>query len=246
MPTIYGVNPVLEALRAGRPLDRVVVALGFRNERLRDVIAAARAAGVPVGRQPVDAVERAAGARRHQGVVAWVAASRYASLEAVLQRLLERRPALLLDGVEDPRNLGAVIRAAECAGAAGIVIPERGACGLTDVVAKTSAGAIEHLPVARVTNLVRAMEQFKEAGAWVYGLDGGAPATVYELDLTGPTALVLGGEGRGLRRLVREHCDALAAIPMLGRVTSLNVSVAAGIVLFEAVRQQRVSEESCV
>jgi 23S rRNA (guanosine2251-2'-O)-methyltransferase len=235
---IYGVNPVLEALRGGRrPVERIAIAQGTRIGRFQELVSAARAVGVPVFKQPSEALDRAAGGRTHQGVVAWVGSASYASLDAVVERMAERPLVVLLDGVEDPHNLGAIIRTAECAGVAGVVIPERGAVGLTDVVAKTSAGALEHVPVARVTNLVSTMEALKKAGAWVVGFDGAAPVAYTTHSYSGPTALVFGGEGKGLRRLVAERCDLLLSIPLFGNVTSLNVSVSVGVVLFEARRQ---------
>ena len=238
MSIIYGVNPVLEALRGRtRPVERIAIAVGARIARFDELMREARAAGVPVARQPAAALDRAAGARNHQGVVAWVGAARFVTLDVVLERMPAHPLVVLLDGVEDPHNLGAIVRTAECAGAAGVVVPERGAAGLTDTVAKTSAGALEHLPVARVGNLVSAIEALKGAGAWVAGLeaDGRTPYTDY--DFAGPTALVFGGEGRGMRRLVREHCDLLLSIPLFGAISSLNVSVAVGVVLFEARRR---------
>jgi 23S rRNA (guanosine2251-2'-O)-methyltransferase len=238
LSVIFGVNPVLEALRGGRrSVERIAIARGARLHRFEELMSAARVAGVPVARQPAEALDRAAGGRSHQGVVAWVGAARYASLEAVIARMAERPLVVLLDGVEDPHNLGAIVRTAECAGAAGIVVPERGAAGLTDVVAKASAGALEHIPVARVTNLVAAMEELKNAGAWVVGFDAKAPTAYTAYDFTGPKGLVFGGEGRGLRRLVAERCDLLLSIPLFGSVASLNVSVSVGVVLFEARRQ---------
>jgi 23S rRNA (guanosine2251-2'-O)-methyltransferase len=237
MDIIYGVNPVLEALRGGRTIDRIAVANGARINRFQDLMSAARAAGVPVLRQPAEALDRAAQNRSHQGVVAWVSAARYASLDLVVARMAERPLVVLLDGVEDPHNLGAIVRTGECAGVAGIVVPERGAVGLTEVVAKTSAGALEHVPVARVTNLVSAMEELKRAGAWVVGFDAKAAISYASYAFARPTALVFGGEGKGMRRLVGERCDVLLSIPLFGRVTSLNVSVSVGVVLFEARRQ---------
>jgi 23S rRNA (guanosine2251-2'-O)-methyltransferase len=235
---IFGVNPVLEALKSGRrPVERVAIGLGVRIARFEELKQAAKAAGVIVDRLPAAALDRAVGGRSHQGVVAWVAAAKYAELDAVIARMAERPLVVLLDGVEDPHNLGAVVRTAECAGCAGVVIPERNAVGLTETVAKTSAGALEHLPVARVTNLVNAMEALKEAGAWVVGLEADAPKAYTDYDYAGPTALVFGGEGRGLRRLVRERCDVLLSIPLFGEINSLNVSVSVGVVLFEARRR---------
>ena len=238
MAIIYGVNPVLEALRGGsRPVERVAIAHGTRIVRFDELMRTAKEAGIPVARQPAAALDRLSNGRNHQGVVAWVGAARYATLDDVVERMQERPLVVLLDGVEDPHNLGAIVRTAECAGAAGVVIPERGAVGLTETVAKTSAGALEHLPVARVTNLVNAIETLKAAGAWVVGLEAGAETAYTAYDFSGPTALVFGGEGKGLRRLVRERCDVLVSIPLLGRIESLNVSVTVGVVLFEAVRQ---------
>ena len=239
MAIIYGVNPVLEALRGrNRPVERIAIAHGTRIVRFDELMRMAKVAGIPVARQPAAALDRLANGRSHQGVVAWVGAAEYATLDDVLERMSERPLVVLLDGVEDPHNLGAIVRTAECAGAAGVVIPERGAAGLTETVAKTSAGALEHLPVARVTNLVNAIEALKGAGAWVVGLEAGAKTIYTGYDFSGPTALVFGGEGKGLRRLVRERCDILVSIPLLGQIESLNVSVTVGVVLFEAVRQR--------
>jgi 23S rRNA (guanosine2251-2'-O)-methyltransferase len=235
---IFGVNPVLEALRGRRrPVERVAVALGARIARFDELMREAKVARVPVVRQPPAALDRAAGSRNHQGVVAWVGAARYASFDDVVARMGERRLAVLLDGVEDPHNLGAIVRTAECAGAAGVVIPERGAVGLTETVAKTSAGALEHIPVARVTNLVAAIEALKASGAWIVGLEADAPTAYTDYDFSGPTALVFGGEGKGLRRLVRDRCDVLVSIPLYGAISSLNVSVSVGVVLYEARRR---------
>lgn len=238
MSVIFGVNPVLEALRGERrAVERITIATGARIARFDELMQLARAAGVPVARQPGAALDRVAGTRAHQGVVAHVASARYAELDDVLRRMSGRQLVILLDGVEDPHNLGAIVRTAECAGAAGVVVPARGQVGLTETVAKTSAGALEHLPVARVTNLVQAMESLKAAGAWVVGLDAGASKSYTDYDFDGPTALVFGGEGHGLRRLVRERCDVLVSVPMFGAVSSLNVSVTVGVVLFEARRR---------
>lgn len=238
MSVIFGVNPVIEALRGERrTVERITIATGARIARFDELMQAARAAGVPVARQPSAALDRTAGSRNHQGVVAVVGSAKYAELDDVIARMAERKLVVLLDGVEDPHNLGAILRTAECAGAAGVVVPARGQVGLTETVAKTSAGALEHIPVARVTNLVQAMETLKEAGAWVAGLDAGAGKSYTEYDFEGPTALVFGGEGHGLRRLVRERCDVLISVPMYGAVSSLNVSVTVGVVLFEARRR---------
>lgn len=242
MSVIYGVNPVLEALRGRRrPIERLAIGLGVRIARFDELMREAKAAGIPIVRQPPAALDRAAGGRNHQGVIAWVGAAPFADLDDVVARMPERRLAVLLDGVEDPHNLGAIVRTAECAGAAGVVVPERGAVGLTDIVAKTSAGALEYLPVARVTNLVTAIEAFKAAGTWVVGLEAGEGKLYTEYDFAEPTALVFGGEGRGLRRLVRERCDLRVSIPLFGAISSLNVSVSVGVVLYEARRKSAAS-----
>jgi 23S rRNA (guanosine2251-2'-O)-methyltransferase len=236
---LTGIHAVREALEAGRPLDRVLITRGHHGDRLDALVQLARSHGVPVRFEERAQVDRAAGTREHQGVVAFAAAKPPATLEDLL-RPFDAGPGLLvlLDGVEDPHNLGAVIRTSLAAGARGVVIAERRAAGLTDAVARAAAGALEHLPVARVPNLARAMEELKEAGYWLVGLDERSDKNLTELDLTVATAIVLGGEGKGLHELIRTRCDFLASIPTSGPVRTLNVSVAAGIALFEAVRQR--------
>jgi 23S rRNA (guanosine2251-2'-O)-methyltransferase len=236
---LTGIHAVREALEAGRPLDRVLVARGRHGERLDALVQLARRHNVPVRFEEREQVDRASGTREHQGVVAFAAAKPPATLEDLL-RVSDAGPGLivLLDGVEDPHNLGAVIRTSLAAGARGVVIAERRAAGLTDAVARAAAGALEHLPVARVPNLARAMEEVKEAGYWLVGLDERSDKKLSDLDLTVPTGIVLGGEGKGLHELIRTRCDFLASIPTSGPVRTLNVSVAAGIALFEAVRQR--------
>jgi 23S rRNA (guanosine2251-2'-O)-methyltransferase len=242
---IYGVAPVLEALRAGqRAIERITIAEGARHHRLRELSELARAANVPVHKAPRAELERVTGHAAHQGVVATVSPKRYADKEQLLDALVARigtaDPPLIvvLDGVEDPRNLGAIIRTVECAGAQAVFIPERRAAGLTETVAKAAAGALEHVPVARVTNIARLLEELKEKGIWVVGVEAGAEMSYTAWDWTQPCALVFGSEGKGLHRLVREHCDALVSIPQRGRLTSLNVSSAAAVALYEAVRQR--------
>ena len=235
-----------EALEAGRALERIVIARGRHGERIEELVQLARARGVPVRFEDRDQVDRLAGTREHQGVVALAAAKPPVGLENLLRKTARQGPPkgllVLLDGVEDPQNLGAVVRTALAAGADGVVIPERRAAGLTESVARASAGALAHLPVARVTNLARAMEELKGAGYWLVGLEERAEKSYTEADFTGAVAIVLGGEGKGLHELVRKRCDFLVSIPTTGPVRSLNVSVAAGVVLFEAVRQRRKSE----
>ena len=239
MDRLTGIHAVREALEAGRPRDRVLVARGRHGERLDALVQLARRHNVPVRFEEREQVDRASGTREHQGVVAFAAAKPPATLEDLL-RVSDAGPGLivLLDGVEDPHNLGAVIRTSLAAGARGVVIAERRAAGLTDAVARAAAGALEHLPVARVPNLARAMEDLKEAGYWLVGLDERSEKNLTDLDLTVPTGIVLGGEGKGLHELIRTRCDFLASIPTSGPVRTLNVSVAAGIALFEAVRQR--------
>lgn len=235
MALLSGINPVAEALRAGHPLDRIVIARGAGGPRVQEIIDLARRGSVPVRFEVRGALDRLAGTAAHQGVVALGAARKYADLESVAgARLL-----LLLDGVEDPHNLGAIVRTAYAAGAGAVVIPERRAAGLTDVVAKAAAGALEHLPVVRVGNLNRTLEQLKERGFWIYGLDERGDQQYDRVEYNEPTALVLGGEGKGLHELVRRHCDVLVRIPIEGKIASLNVSVAAGVVLFECRRRRR-------
>jgi 23S rRNA (guanosine2251-2'-O)-methyltransferase len=236
---IVGIHAVLAALRAGqRTVTRVVVAAGRRDGRVLQVIEAARAAAVVVHRQPERALDRLAGGERHQGVVALAAAQAYADPARILAGASSPPLFVVLDGVEDPRNLGAVIRAAAAAGAAGLFLPERRAAGLTAAAIKAAAGAAERLPVARVGNVVALLNSLKEKGIWTAGLDPAGQTPWTGFDLTLPLALVLGGEGRGLRRLARESCDVVLSIPLVGGVQSLNLSVAAGVVLFEAVRQR--------
>ena len=242
---LCGINPVMEALCAGRrKIEELLVADGASQKRLRELIELARAQNIPVRRVPRAAIDREAGASKHQGVIARVAAARYADAEELLDSIGDRVRrsipplVLVLDGVEDPRNLGAILRTAECAGVQGVFVPERRAVGLTDTVAKASAGALEHVAVARAGNLVRLLEQLKERNVWCVGAAAEASTAHTVWDWKQPTALVLGGEGTGLHRLVRERCDALVRIPLVGRVESLNVSVAAGIILFEALRQR--------
>ncbi len=226
---LSGLHPVAEALRAGRALEKLLVAQGAGGPRLQEVIDLARRASIPVRFEPRAALDRLAGTSAHQGIVAMGAAKQYVELDAAFSSRL----VVVLDGVEDPHNLGAIVRTAHAAGAGTVVIPERRAASLTDVVAKAAAGALEHLPVARVTNISRSLEDLKERGFWIYGLDERGREDYDRVEYAVPTALVFGGEGKGLHEHVRKHCDALVRIPMAGKISSLNVSVAAGVVLFE-------------
>ena len=237
---IYGLHAVREAVRSGsRPLLRIMV---VREDRqYTDLVRSARAARIPIHVEPQAALDRLVPGGRHQGIAALVAAKSYVDLDDILNHARARsEPAFLviLDGVEDPQNLGAICRSAEAAGAHGVFIPERRSAGLTGAVARASAGALEHLRVGCVTNVSRLIESLKEAGVWVYGLDETAQKPYTMLDLKGPVALVLGGEGKGVRPGVLEKCDDRARIPMAGQISSLNVSAAAAVALFEAVRQR--------
>ena len=229
MPILYGIHPVAEALRAGLPLDRILIALGAGGPRIQEIVGLARRANIPLRFEPRDALDRVATSATHQGVVALGAATTYADLDAIAPNA---RLLVILDGVEDPHNLGAVARTAHAAGADTIVIPERRAAGLTDTVAKAAAGALEHLPVVRVTNINRTLESLKKMGYWIYGLDERGTELYHQVKWATPTALVFGAEGHGLHEQVRKKCDVLVRIPMAGEIASLNVSVAAGIVLF--------------
>ena len=245
LSTIYGLMPVLEALRAGgKKLEQITIAEGAKHERLRELLELAKQAQVPVHRAPKLALDRIVPGVTHQGVIAKAAAAGYRDSGELLDELSSQvgtaSPPLVLglDAVEDPRNLGAILRTAECAGVAGVFIPERRAVGLTATVAKAAAGALEHISVARVTNLVQLIEQLKQRNIWVIGAAADGTCDYTEWDWTVPSALFLGGEGAGLHRLVRERCDTLVRIPLRGQIESLNVSVAAGVILYEALRQR--------
>ena len=243
MDRFTGIHAVREALEAGSAFDRIVIAKGRQDSRIEGIVQLARDRGISVRFEDRSQLDRLANSRDHQGVVAIAAVRPAATLEDILDHANHSKGqqglVVLLDGVEDPHNLGAIIRTALAAGAHGVVIPERRAAGLTDTVARASAGALAHLPIAKVTNLVRTMEELKEAGYWLVGLDEEAEKTYTEVDYTAPTGIVMGSEGKGLHELTRKRCDFVASLPTTGPVKSLNVSVATGVVLFEAVRQRR-------
>ena len=245
MDRLTGIHAVREALEAGRALDRIVIAKGRQDTRTEEIVQLARKLGVPLRFEDRGQLDRLANSKDHQGIVAMAAARTASSLEEIIASAKagdsEKGLIVLLDGVEDPHNLGAIIRTALAAGAHGVVIPERRATGLTDTVSRASAGALSHLPVAKVTNLARSMEELKEAGYWLIGLDEKAEQSYTQADFTSPVGIVLGGEGSGLHELTRKRCDFVVSLPTVGPVKSLNVSVAAGVVLFEA-RRQRVAK----
>jgi 23S rRNA (guanosine2251-2'-O)-methyltransferase len=236
---IYGINPALEALRARRAT--LIHVSPRADERLTAIVRLAEEDGVPVRRVTADELDRlAAGARhRHQGVIAEVADATAFSVEDLVMAAKDAALIVVLDGIEDPQNLGAILRTVDAAGADGVVRQSRHAARLDGAAAKASAGAVSHVKIAEVVNIARAVEDLKQAGVWTVGLAGDALKRYDEVDLTLPTAVVVGAEGTGLRRLVRERCDWLVSIPMQGHVESLNVSVATGIALFEAIRQRR-------
>ncbi|MEX5217812.1 MAG: 23S rRNA (guanosine(2251)-2'-O)-methyltransferase RlmB [Nitrospiraceae bacterium] len=237
---LYGIHAVREALRSGaRPLQRLMVAR--TDGRFAELVALARTLQVPIHVEPQAALDRLVRHARHQGIVGIVSAKRYAESEEILSFAgAQGQPpfVVLLDGVEDPNNLGAVIRTAEAAGVHGLFLPDRRSAGLTSAVAKASAGALAHMRIARVTNLSRLIESLQQSGFWVYGLDPESSTCYTAVNYRGPIALVLGGEGKGIRPGVLEKCDETVRVPMQGKVASLNVSAAAAIALFEVVRQR--------
>ncbi|MEO6654678.1 MAG: 23S rRNA (guanosine(2251)-2'-O)-methyltransferase RlmB [Pyrinomonadaceae bacterium] len=240
---IYGVSPVLEALRAeNRRIDKVLIADGGKEHRLSEIVDLCRARSIAWSHVPRATIARYLDSKMsHQGVIAFTASADYVSIDEILKNAGETPLIVVLDGVEDPRNFGAILRVAECSAVDGVIIPERRAVGLTDTVAKSSAGAIEYVKVAKTANLNRLIEKLKEQNIWVVGTSMDAEMSYTDWDWTRPSALVLGREGGGLHRLVAENCDVLVKIPMYGKIDSLNVSVAAGVILFEARRQRAVS-----
>lgn len=238
---LEGRNAVTEALKAGRTIDKVFLATGDTDSTLRYIASLAKKAGAVVtycDRRKLDTMSQTGA---HQGVVAMAAAREYSSISDILDLAKERGEAPLIvicDEITDPHNLGAILRTAECAGAHGVIIPKRRNSGLTAVVAKASAGALEYVPVARVSNLTSAIKTLKDNGVWIYGTAADGAAPLYQTDLTGPVAIVIGSEGTGMGRLVSESCDFMVSIPMKGQINSLNASNAAAILLYEAVRQR--------
>mgnify|MGYP000918637022 FL=1 len=239
---IEGRNAVIEALRAGTAIDKIYLAKGETDKTLGHIASRARDAGVVVvecDRRKLDAMSRT---HAHQGVIALAALREYVSVQSLLDGACEKgeQPLLVVcDEISDPHNLGAILRTAECAGAHGVIIPKRRSAGLTAIVGKTSAGAVSYMPVARVANLPAALKELKKQGVWIYGTAAEGTTPLYGADLRGPAAIVIGSEGSGMGRLVRETCDFLVSIPMKGRISSLNASAAAAILLYEAVRQRQ-------
>jgi 23S rRNA (guanosine2251-2'-O)-methyltransferase len=238
---IFGIHPLTEALRGERSVEQIYIAKGRGGAGVDDLVRLARSKGVPLHFEPREVLDRVVGHSKHQGVMGLVAAKAYVELDDILKRASDKNEAvaaLVLDGIEDPRNLGAIIRTADAAGFHGVVIPQRRASGLNETVAKSSAGALEYISVARVVNLTQAIETLKAAGLWIYGLDPAAEKSYLEIDYRGPVAIVIGAEGEGIGRRVLSACDERVRLPMKGQVASLNVSVAVGVVAYEVLRQR--------
>ena len=239
MPILYGINVVLETLNSsGKRLERVCVQRDLRNRRVQQIVDLARERHIPISFEEKVWLDRKSGGAGHQGVVCYVTETEISSIDQILDQAKAPGLLVVLDGIEDPQNLGAILRSAEIAGADGVFIPERRSAGLSSGAIKASAGAASHIKVSRVPNTARLVDSLKDQGYWLTGLDAGASLLPWKADFTRPTALVLGNERSGLHRLIREKCDFLVAIPMRGKTSSYNVSVAAGIVLYEVLRQR--------
>jgi 23S rRNA (guanosine2251-2'-O)-methyltransferase len=240
---IAGRNSILEALQSGRSINRVFVAKGERQGSIIQIVALAKEKGLVVQEVDKAKLDAMSGGIRHQGVAASVAPVEYAELEDILARASgagEQSFLVLLDELEDPHNVGAILRTADAAGVHGVLMPKRRSCPLSGTVAKTSAGAVEYVPVARIGNVVQTIKQLQKQGFWIVGADMGGEKDYFDADLSGPIVVVVGSEGQGLGRLVKESCDLLVRIPMMGRISSLNASVACSLMLYEVVRQRRV------
>ncbi|MBZ5495814.1 MAG: 23S rRNA (guanosine(2251)-2'-O)-methyltransferase RlmB [Acidobacteriia bacterium] len=237
MSIAYGIHSVIEALNAGG-VEKVCIERGQKNPRIREIVDLSRQKKIPVSIEERAWLDRRAAGERHQGVVCYISEMPTLGVEEILAQAHAPGLLLVLDGIEDPHNLGAILRSAEVAGAHGVFIPQRRSAPLSAAAIKASAGAASYLKVARVANTVRLLEQLKAAGYWIAGFDAESGRPMWEIDFTVPTALVLGSEGSGLHRLVKEKCDFLASIPMRGNVASYNVSVSAGIALYEVIRQR--------
>ena len=243
--TLWGIHTIAEALRAGRAMERIVVVRGTKNPRVQKIIEEARHIGVPIRYETRRTLDQIACDDKHQGIVAVTAATVYRRLRDFLSKLQGPGLLVVLDGVEDPHNLGAIIRSAHASGADALIVAERRSAPLSKTVAKAAAGALEYLPIVRVKNINRSLTALKQAGFWVFGLSENGSQHYDQVDLVTSVALVLGGEGKGLHRITAEHCDALLRIPTSGPIASLNVSVAAGVVLFEAAKQRRHVTPKC-
>ncbi|MDQ7094088.1 23S rRNA (guanosine(2251)-2'-O)-methyltransferase RlmB [Desulfosporosinus sp. PR] len=237
---IYGKNPVLELLKSGKPVNKILLLADGANVRNQEILSLLQKRNIPYQFVDRQALDRLAQRERHQGMLAYVAAREYAEVEDILALAEKRQEApfiLVLDEIEDPHNLGALLRTVDAVGAHGVIIPKRRSVSLTGTVAKTSAGAVEHVLVARVSNLVQTIKELKKKGCWVSGAEAGG-SDAFTADLTGPRVIVIGSEGKGISRLLRENCDELVSLPMRGKVTSLNASVAGSLMLYEVFRQR--------
>ena len=243
---VAGRNSVAEALKSGRSINKILIAKGERQGAIREIVGQARAKGLVVQEVDQAKLDQIASGVRHQGIIAMVAPVAYVEVADVLQRSLDQGEApflVLLDELEDPHNVGAILRTADATGVHGVLLPKRRTSPLTATVAKTSAGAIEHVPVARIGNIAQTIEQLKKKGLWVVGADMDGPKNYYETDLTGPIVVVVGSEGQGLGRLTKEACDFLVRIPMKGQISSLNASVACSLLLYEVLRQRETKNK---
>lgn len=238
---VEGRNPVIEAIKGGREIDKILIAKGSEQGSIRKIIGMAKAKKIVVQYVEKAKLDEKSETKAHQGVIALVSPYTYKTVDDIIETAESKNEdpfIIILDEIEDPHNLGAIIRTAECVGAHGVIIPKRRAVGLTPVVIKASAGAVEYMNVAKVSNIVSTIEELKERGIWVYGADMSGDKEYYERDLTGPIAIVIGSEGKGIGRLVKEKCDFLINIPMVGKVASLNASVAASIIMYDVLRQR--------
>lgn len=241
---IYGINPVLEAFRAGRGVEKLIISEARGGREVTELISLARERNIKISYEPRESLSRVTRTDTHQGVVAIVAAGKYTTLDAILlkaKKLGEQPFIIVLDGIQDPQNLGAIIRSAVCAGAHGVVIPKDRAVGLTSTVEKASAGALSYMDVTKVTNISQTLEELKDKGFWIIGTDSKATGDLYSANFTGPVGLVIGSEGEGIRPLVAKKCDLLVSIPIKGKVSSLNASAAAAVIMYEAVRQRGIT-----
>lgn len=239
---ILGRHSIQEALRSGREIEKILLAEGVQKGTIQPLFKQIQEAKIPYQWVPRSKLDQLSDGGNHQGIMAQVAAYQYATLDDLFNRAEEKKQPpffVLLDGIEDPHNLGSILRTADAAGVHGVIIPKRRAVGLTSVVAKTSAGAIEYVPVARVTNLNRIADELKERGVWLVGSDGRAEQEYSQVDYSMPVAIVIGNEGQGMSHLMKKKCDFLVKLPMMGRVTSLNASVAAGLLMYEVLRGRK-------
>lgn len=238
---VEGRNAVIELLKSDKVINKIMILKGERQGSINEIIKLAKQRGLVISEVDKNKLDQLSETKHHQGVIAFISPIKYREIDDILNLAKERNEApfvIIADEIEDPHNLGALIRTAEIAGCHGLIIPKRRAVAVTEIVAKVSCGATEHLPIARVNNINDAIDELKEEGLWIYGTDGSAKDLYYEQDMTGPIAIIIGSEGRGMSKLTMKKCDFLVKIPMKGHITSLNASVSGGIVIFEAVKQR--------